>query len=141
MVKCSPRGRDCIEQNIARTFNCSVNCEGIYADVQWANDPIKEGEEPEEETETYHWEKEDIDSVFVEGGVNIQLLKAMLKSLDKKTMLLKKNEDNRHKRRENLDTEKIKKLISEYRKFKMKNVKHFRFDENAISSVFGRFQY
>ena len=56
-------------------------------------------------------------------------------------MLLKKSEDNRYKRRENLDTEKIKKLISEYRKFKMKNVKHFRFDENAISSVFGRVQY
>ena len=56
-------------------------------------------------------------------------------------MLLKKSEDNRYKRRENLDTEKIKKLISEYRKFKMKNVKHFRFDENAIPSVFGRFQY
>ena len=64
-----------------------------------------------------------------------------MKSLDKKTMLLKKSEDNRYKRRENLDTEKIKKLISEYRKFKMKNVKHFRFDENAIPSVFGRFQY
>ena len=35
MVKCSPRGRYCIEQNSALSFNCSVNCEGIYADVQW----------------------------------------------------------------------------------------------------------
>ena len=139
MKKCSPAGRDCIERNIIVSFNCSVSCEGIYADVQWVNDPIQEGREPEEETEIFHWENEDVESVFVEGGVNIQLLKAMLKSLDKKTMLLKKSDDNRSKRGEDLDKENFKKLISEYRKFKMKNVKHFRFDKNAISSVFGRF--
>ena len=34
--KCSPAERDCIERNSAETFNCSVNCEGFYADVQWA---------------------------------------------------------------------------------------------------------
>ena len=90
MKKCSPAGRDCIERNTIVSFNCSVSCEGIYADVQWVNDPIQEGEEPGEETEIFHWENEDVESVFVEGGVNIQLLKAMLKSLDKKTMLLKK---------------------------------------------------
>ena len=139
MKKCSPAGRDCIERNTIVSFNCSVSCEGIYADVQWVNDPIQEGREPEEETEIFHWENEDVESVFVEGGVNIQLLKAMLKSLDKKTMLLKKSDDNRSKRGEDLDKENFKKLISEYRKFKMKNVKHFQFDENAISSVFGRF--
>ena len=32
--QCSPTGRDCIERNSAETFNCSVNCEGFYADVQ-----------------------------------------------------------------------------------------------------------
>ena len=32
---CSPTGRDCIEGAIGQDFNCSVSCEGIYADVQW----------------------------------------------------------------------------------------------------------
>ena len=36
--KCSLTGRDCIERNSAETFNCSVNCEGFYADVQWAEE-------------------------------------------------------------------------------------------------------
>ena len=33
MQKCGPRGRDCIEKNSAETFNCSINCEGMYADI------------------------------------------------------------------------------------------------------------
>ena len=32
MKKCSPEGRDCIENYSAETFNCSINCEGMYAD-------------------------------------------------------------------------------------------------------------
>ena len=32
---CSPLDRDCIEGAIGQDFNCSVSCEGIYADVQW----------------------------------------------------------------------------------------------------------
>ena len=44
MEKCSPRGRDCIEGNFTLTFNCSVNCEGIYADVQWVEDKIADEE-------------------------------------------------------------------------------------------------
>ena len=38
MGKCNPRGRDCIEENSALAFNCSINCEGIYADVEWFKD-------------------------------------------------------------------------------------------------------
>ena len=30
-----PKGRDCIERNFTRTFNCNATCEGIYADVEW----------------------------------------------------------------------------------------------------------
>ena len=40
--KCSPKGQDCIERNSALTFNCSGNCEGIYADVQWSEEGVKE---------------------------------------------------------------------------------------------------
>ena len=35
MKKCGPKGRDCIERNSAETFNCSMTCEGIYADINW----------------------------------------------------------------------------------------------------------
>ena len=41
MEKCNPRGRDCIEENFTLTFNCSVNCEGIYADVQWMGEKVE----------------------------------------------------------------------------------------------------
>ena len=38
--KCSPSERDCIEGNFTLKFNCRVNCEGIYADVQWVEEGI-----------------------------------------------------------------------------------------------------
>ena len=30
---CSPEGRSCIQEKSIFSFNCSVSCEGIYADV------------------------------------------------------------------------------------------------------------
>ena len=42
-IICSPTGRDCIEGAIGKGFNCSVSCEGIYADVQWLG--VSDGEE------------------------------------------------------------------------------------------------
>ena len=35
LTKCSPKGRDCIERNSARRFNCNTACEGIYAGIEW----------------------------------------------------------------------------------------------------------
>ena len=35
MKKCGPGGRDCIEKNSAKTFNCSTTCKGMYADINW----------------------------------------------------------------------------------------------------------
>ena len=35
MKKCDPRGRECIETNSAETFNCSMTCEGMHADINW----------------------------------------------------------------------------------------------------------
>ena len=43
VAKCSPTGRDCIEKNSIESFNCSVTCEGIYADVQMRQ--MKESDE------------------------------------------------------------------------------------------------
>ena len=31
--KCGPEGRDCIERHSSLDFNCSVTCEGIFADT------------------------------------------------------------------------------------------------------------
>ena len=33
MDKCGPEGRDCIERHSSLVFNCSVTCEGIFADT------------------------------------------------------------------------------------------------------------
>ena len=41
MTICSPEGRDCIENKATSTFNCSVACEGIYADVQWVENVVE----------------------------------------------------------------------------------------------------
>ena len=40
--KCGPKGRDCIEKNSARTFNCSISCAGMYADIDWKDEKIKD---------------------------------------------------------------------------------------------------
>ena len=49
MDVCSPKGRDCIEKNSTRTFNCSTTYEGIFADVQWIEKKIAEMEDEEAE--------------------------------------------------------------------------------------------
>ena len=41
MKICSPEGRDCIEENSAQTFNCSLACEGMYAGVNWKDGKMK----------------------------------------------------------------------------------------------------
>ena len=32
---CDAKGRDCIEMNASKNFNCSTTCVGMHADVQW----------------------------------------------------------------------------------------------------------
>ena len=40
--KCDVEGRDCIEKNYARTFNCNTTCDGVYADIHMIkNQPMK----------------------------------------------------------------------------------------------------
>ena len=41
MKKCGPEGRDCIAKNSAETFNCSMTCEGMYADTNWKTAEMK----------------------------------------------------------------------------------------------------
>ena len=112
---CGLKGRDCIERNSAKIFNCSTTCEGIYADG-WV----------EKRTE------EEIDEEAVEtesGGIVLE----ELKKLRKRVADLERNANG-----EELDKEKYKMMIAEYRKFKTKNVKHFRFNSAADSNSFGK---
>ena len=56
--------------------------------------------------------------------------------LERKIMLKKGNKKNMA---EEMDKEKFKKLLYEYKKFKMENVRHFRFNPNPSLSAFGKF--
>ena len=47
LTKCSPKGRDCVERNSARSFNCNTTCEGIYAGVEWEEEIMHSKEENE----------------------------------------------------------------------------------------------
>ena len=133
MRKCTSEGRDCIERNFARSFNCSVTCDGVYADVQWASDPI------EEEVE-HELVRDEVDLTF-EGEVGKDLMKLhnkmmlMYSDLEKKMQLMKENNDQTG---EELDKAKFKKLISEYKQFKMENMRHFRFNSTAPTTMFGK---
>ena len=45
--KCDLEGRDCIEKNYARTFNCNTTCDGVYADIHMIkNQPVKAKQKP-----------------------------------------------------------------------------------------------
>ena len=45
--KCDVEGRDCIEKNYARTFNCNTTCDGVYADIHMIkNQPLKAKQKP-----------------------------------------------------------------------------------------------
>ena len=112
--------------NSRRSFNCSTTCEGIYADVQWVGKKIEENEDGEAE--------EDVETEF-EGKVdeNSNKLLKRLEYLEKEVQLLKSSGQEKG---EELDKEKYKMLIAEYRKFKRENVKHFRF--NSAENSFGK---
>ena len=111
MEICSPKGRDCFEKHSSQTFNCSATCEGVYASVLWEEDTIMKEEEILKEMESLD-----------------NKLKMELMDLEWKMKLMKGNNKNMA---EEMDKEKLKELISEYKKFKMENVRHFRFHPNA----------
>ena len=141
MERCSPKGRDCFETNSSQTFNCSVTCEGVYADVQWEEDPIMNTELQDELIE-------DETEMVNEGEVGVEaqlerlfdrklrrVYKMFTTELERKMKLVEGNEDKMGKE---MDKEKFWKLLSEYKKFKVENVRHFRFHSNEASSMFGK---
>ena len=167
MEICNLKGRDCIEKNSLRTFDCNTTCVGIYADVQFVKKNMrdvsfKKGIEP---TETEVKEKLDEGSnmllnriIQLENmvyGYDTSSFKDFKEKLDEgSSMLLKRQHDilrsgvpqqindelTKRGVGENgreLDKEKYNALIAEYMKFKARHVKHFRFNSGANSSAFG----
>ena len=130
---CDLKGRDCIEKNSSKTFNCNTTCAGIYADVEWAKRDIEVEVNEEESDETMKAE--------LEGKIDDDLIKIFL--LFENKMKLMKNDIGEvskianGKRGDELDREKYKMLVSEYRNLKTKNVKHFRFNAAANLREFG----
>ena len=129
MEICGPKGRDCIERNSTRSFNCSTTCEGIYADVQWVGKKIEEEMEDEEA-------EEDLETEF--KGKDDEKLNKLLKRLAGLEREMKLMKSSGQEKGEELDKEKYKMLIAEYRKFKRENVKHFRLNSAENSSSFGK---
>ena len=66
----------------------------------------------------------------------VYFLSIMLRFTDSDCKTFSREEKNKKNMAEEMYKEKFKKLISEYKKFKMKNVKHSRFHPNA--SHFGK---
>ena len=136
MKRCGPAGRDCIEEKSTLTFNCSVACEGIHADVHWANEIIEEEVEDqlvEDEMDVMLFNKEnsaDLELMYKE----VTNMKLMCKSLQKEMDLLKEN-----KRGKEVDREKYIKLISEFKSFKKNNVRNFRFNPASNMTQYGKF--
>ena len=98
---CSPRGIDCIEEAIGQDFNCSISCEGVYADVQWSG--ASDGEE---------------------------------RKVEQKWMILNGKMDRDE---EEVNKKKILAIVDEYRNFKKRSVKHYRFNAEDTPNSFGEF--
>ena len=129
MAKCGPTGRDCIEKNAAQTFNCSASCVGIYADVQLIENTIEEemGDENSAGNIETELRKEKDDD---------ELLDKLLKKIAELEKKIETVEVGLQEKAEELEEKKYKLLIAEYRKFKSKNVKHFRLSSTETPQEF-----
>ena len=127
---CDLKGRDCIEKNFPRTFNCNTTCVGIYADVEWVK--------KDSEVEVNEGKLDEAMKAELEGKLDDDLKKMFIFLENKmKIDIGEVRKIATGKRGEDLDKEKYKMLVAEYRNFKAKNVKHFRFNAAANLSEFG----
>ena len=143
MAICDVKGRDCIEKNSPKTFDCNTTCIGIYADVQWVGRDIEEelkNEKPDGTLNTELAGKIDDDLLKIllllrnELKSDIREVRREFKSGDKEVMKIATGQKG-----DEVDRKKYKMLISEYKKFKTKNVKHFRFNSAAELSTYGEY--
>ena len=128
---CDVKGRDCIEKSSSKTFECNTTCTGIYADVEWVGKSIEE-----------EFKDDDIHTNF-EGKIDDELLKVLIHFKTDMMRHMKNDVQDVMKiatgqRGKELDREKYNMLVAEYRNFKTKNVKHFKFNSAANLSMFGK---
>ena len=135
MERCDPKGRDCIEKNSAATFNCSTTCVGIYADVIPKSRRIEGA----------------IADVIPDHGAEIKDRDEVLDRIHRRLAELERKmstdegglqkvvaEEAIGKKGHELDREKYKMLVAEYRKFKSTSIQHFRFSSTETSVPFGK---
>ena len=135
MERCDPKGRDCIEKNSAATFNCSTSCVGIYADVIPKSRRIEGA----------------IADVIPDLGAEIKDRDEVLDRIHRRLAELERKmstdegglqkvvaEEAIGKKGHELDREKYRLLIAEYRKFKSTSIQHFSFSSTETSVPFGK---
>ena len=135
MDPCDAKGRDCIENNSAETFNCSTTCVGIYADVIPKSRRIEGA----------------IADVLPDLGAEIKDRDEVLDRMHRRLAQLERKmstdegglqkvvaEEAIGKKGHELDREKYKLLVAEYRKFKSTSIQHFRFSSTETSDSFGK---
>ena len=128
---CDLQGRDCIERNSRKSFNCSTTCDGIFSDVWWVGKKIEE-EMKDDEAEAA------VEAKFKgENGEELNKFYRRIADLETEMKLMKRGGQEKGEELE-MEKEKYKMLIAEYRKFKTKNVKHFRLNSAENSSSFGK---
>ena len=135
MERCDPKGRDCIEKNSAATFNCSTSCVGIYADVIPKSRRIEgaiadvipdlgaEIKDRDEVLDRMHRRLADLERKMSTDEGGLQKVVA---------------EEAIGKKGHELDREKYRLLIAEYRKFKSTSIQHFSFSSTETSVPFGK---
>ena len=134
MRKCGPKGRDCIEENATQSFNCSVSCEGIYADIEWMDEGM--GKQMENElAELLTNEQLGEELLNTEMFKRLTKMELMYNDLKREVELIKAGVS---KKGEEMDKEKFLRLVAEYKKFKENNVQHFRFSSAENLSKFGK---
>ena len=130
MEICGPKGRDCIEGNFTLTFNCSLSCEGVYADVQWIGNAV---EEPSEDDADQHLEVKF--NSKLDENLYRELYAKLKNDLEMKMQLTK---GDSIKTGEEVDRMKFQRLIGEYKNFKRNRVQHFRFNSASNQTAFGQ---
>ena len=132
---CNLEGRDCIERNSTNTYNCSTTCVGIYADVIPKSRRIEGA----------------IADVLPDLGAEIKDRDEVLDRIHRRLAELERKmstdegglqkvvaEEAIGKKGHELDREKYKMLVAEYRKFKSTSIQHFRFSSTETSVPFGK---
>ena len=115
---CDPKGRDCIERNSAKVFNCSLSCEGVYASVQWIGKDVDEDVKDGEAMKTEENDSKELNEY-----------ERRLAAIERKMKSLQNDRDGKG---DEVDAEKYQMLSGEYRKFKAQRVKHFRLNSKAL---------